>query len=1084
MRRNFPSKINAYLASAILIFSSLLIFVPISSPTSDLENWSFKQEIPVPIDTSQENAKYQPIDIRIEFDNPCWAKNETRHSVRVAFKDNSGFNEIESQIYDLNFTDDEHIKACSLVFLIPEEANGKEEYYVFYDDNEKPLAEYTDRVTVEESHFYYEPISGQVMNWDYYKVMQDEYCVYGICQKGSLLGEGVSQMVIKQKNNKKEFMTTNWDQLAGFEFLYSYKNGDNPENMGTADATSVSTEILVDGNLMVMVGITGKSPQEDLESTNIYRYYYCPTDDKRLSIQVKHRALKECEVIGREDIDGVYASLVTAKSRSATIEKMNTGDILPKIHFHGEDGTIGEYDCPSNPSSPEHDWILSIKDDCDLGKSSWVSTDEGESGKGHGLIFGSNENIVENEEDGLQITAFSKEHVNIPGLEADYAAIYIGRNSYEMGGTHNKVIEEGFTAEFDVEFFTSENNSYKSIIDEAEIYQELVKQRPLYGANVTREKVEKGKYNLTVYTHFSPSIASWIAINFEKPLPLTSVELYKGEDLLSSGTAARLHLKKTPEIEENMSIFETLKELLTSIDWKKNIQNFFMKRITFRGLSPGKYLIKVYRERGNESSYVGVKTIELKEEMNENNITTHIWCGLEGSLSLSVIDQNGKDVENAQACIFMDENITIAKNFTNQNGETIIKVPCSLMAYQVKVFYTGFLIYDEKIRLLKPSFLSPKKISPINIELFDFNLVIRDKLGLPPGVDLRPTLTSDEMERTTVISAQQLSLGKYVFTDLYAANYTLNLKYKSFVMEERIGVSDYREVAAIFPAEFELNIDVLNSRGETLENADVSLSREGEIIDGKAKEGTASFLVPPGAYTTTINLDGKRIGNQEIDVKGEKNVEFLTDKEPIFPLIITFMGMTVAAVGALFLWFKKDFVMFTKILAISLIIVAIISPWWALSGEKGSVETSTKTYLVPPKLVTLTSTEDVLGGNVASVPEEFTQVMGLIPMILSIGAVFLFLSILFKKKISMALSLVAIILLIIGIIIFSYGMSALAEVGIGSFYGNGILSVSIPGTGENVDVSCNWGAAVGFYLSIAALAIVIIPLILAIFKRR
>ncbi|HEC94692.1 MAG TPA: carboxypeptidase regulatory-like domain-containing protein, partial [Thermoplasmatales archaeon] len=138
-----------------MLFISIIIlsFIPIfpQSAASGIESLPFKQAITVPIDTSWDEAKHQPIDIRIEFTNPCWAKNETLHSVRVCYDDGTGLTEIESQIYGLEFIDNSHIKACNLVFLIPAEANGKEKYYVLYDDSETPPPNYPDHLKVEDT---------------------------------------------------------------------------------------------------------------------------------------------------------------------------------------------------------------------------------------------------------------------------------------------------------------------------------------------------------------------------------------------------------------------------------------------------------------------------------------------------------------------------------------------------------------------------------------------------------------------------------------------------------------------------------------------------------------------------------------------------------------------------------------------------------------------------------------------------------------------------------------------------------------------------------------------------------------------
>jgi len=44
--------------------------------------------------------------------------------------------------------------------LIPEFAIGKEKYYVYYDDSEKNPSSYTDHISIEDSYYYFESISG------------------------------------------------------------------------------------------------------------------------------------------------------------------------------------------------------------------------------------------------------------------------------------------------------------------------------------------------------------------------------------------------------------------------------------------------------------------------------------------------------------------------------------------------------------------------------------------------------------------------------------------------------------------------------------------------------------------------------------------------------------------------------------------------------------------------------------------------------------------------------------------------------------------------------------------------------------
>ena len=52
-------------------------------------------------------------------------------------------------------------------------------------------------------------------------------------------------------------------------------------------------------------------------------------------------------------------------------------------------------------------------------------------------------------------------------------------------------------------------------------------------------------------------------------------------------------------------------------------------------------------------------------------------------------------------------------------------------------------------------------------------------------------------------------------------------------------------------------------------------------------------------------------------------------------------------------------------------------------------------------------------------------------------------------------------------------MSQVTDVGVGSFIGHGDLDVAIPGLQESVIIQCNWGAGIGYYLSIIAFILLI-----------
>ena len=172
--------------------------------------------------TSIKQAIYQPIDIRIDFENDCYGKDEYNHSIRVGCDIGSEIIELESQIYDLEIENNKIISS-SLVFLIPEEADGSEKYFVYYDSKETESVSYTDHVKVSETHYFYEPISGQVIDFDCYEFFDGEELVYIIIQKGELLGNPIAQNAAKLKPGSTFVETYTMDQLASFDLTVGIK---------------------------------------------------------------------------------------------------------------------------------------------------------------------------------------------------------------------------------------------------------------------------------------------------------------------------------------------------------------------------------------------------------------------------------------------------------------------------------------------------------------------------------------------------------------------------------------------------------------------------------------------------------------------------------------------------------------------------------------------------------------------------------------------------------------------------------------------------------------------------------------------
>jgi len=87
----------------------------------------------------------------------------------------------------------------------------------------------------------------------------------------------------------------------------------------------------------------------------------------------------------------------------------------------------------------------------------------------------------------------------------------------------------------------------------------------------------------------------------------------------------------------------------------------------------------------------------------------------------------------------------------------------------------------------------------------------------------------------------------------------------------------------------------------------------------------------------------------------------------------------------------------------------------------------------------------------------------------------------------MSVFILAILIYIGSIVVFSYAMSELANETVGSFIGDGNLDVSIPGEKLYETISCSWGPSIGFYLLLCSIGVLIFAFYLitrkTIFKK-
>ena len=1044
------SKLSIAYVMLILIFSSGLP-MSVSSSNNSIpfwnKDWAYRQEIQLPIATNDSLAKYQPIDIRMIFNNPCWTKNENVTSVRVCCWNGEKWFELESQIYDLSFIDSNHLQECSLIFLVPEIANGDEKYFVYYDDNEKLSPNYLDHVSIEDSTYSFSPISSISIEANYFGIKEDGFYIYGVGQEGNLLNRAFSQIVVKQKKDMEKIDVLDSDQIVSLAF--SYYCGDKEADESSSDQIFISKEILIDGNLMIEFGIKSESKRRDIRTTILYRYYYTPLDEKRLSIRVKHEMLESVIVKGKENIDGRFGMMASFKSRSPTIDKLNVGDIYPYLHFFGENDKVNEYRMNLEPESKKREWIVSYKDDADLGKEGWIAYGNGQEGKVNSIIFSSDKDVIKSgvdERDGIQIKIAEKEYFDFLSAEVDYASINFGRNSFEKGYSHDLRIPEDLIVMFDAELFSSDEGGYEVVRKEAKIYQQLVKHR-YFSEDSTFEKQQR-KHELTVFTYlggtrFSYPRLSNITGNF---FPVIWIELWQDGKQILSGEA--------------------------------NKPLFFRYRSykIFPEVIEGDYLIKVFWKLGDSNKFfTGAKTVTINKYTR-----VHIFCSWERPIHATFIDQYGNGIEGVRAVLLNNKGDIFDENTTDKTGSVVLKAPFSFGdPYLLKAFYKDLIVHEDRVRN------SVVKLRlKLDLELYDFTVKVEDKFNLPPGVEITPTLSKTYDEEVVQLIPTEIERGLYLFEKIPSGDYKIQVSYANFIDERNFNIPNNGDFVVIrFSAAFDLIIDLFDLQANPLLNSDINLKvyRDGnKIIESDERV----LSLPPAYYTINAYNNGNLVGFKDVDFTSNRNIKLITTLSSSIPVII--LGSILVFLGIIItLALKKIIPIITllKFLAISLLIIALIQPWWGLSGSSTQPisERNTLMFLNPQVMIESIFYNGRTSYDIAEMPELFVDFLGNILIVVYVVCTLLGLSFVSrrfgKKHYSLLLNLLAIILIIGILSTFYFGTSKVTEASIGNVMGEGLLSIELDVT---IYMYSHWGFSSGFYLAIIATILVIITIVLEI----
>jgi hypothetical protein len=317
-----------------------------------------------------------------------------------------------------------------------------------------------------------------------------------------------------------------------------------------------------------------------------------------------------------------------------------------------------------------------------------------------------------------------------------------------------------------------------------------VTQRPIGRQDVSVGPVEeKERYSLTTFVHFARSSPLGVLLSAVsgKKFSYIYAELIRDNSIASSGSVVRLPMGEMDLEFDNKTIIETVQMVVNLFDWKNTS---LFKKIRFPDLTPGTYVVKIYRENplfNKEREFIGYSIVNL-----EGNQDTRIFCSSQGTLEISTLDQDKNPIENVRFSLVVNDQI-ISDGFSNKNGKATLNAPCyPNHPYKLKCLYKGFLVKEKQIKFGVANSLFPIKES-FPFSLYQLKIKVKDAWDLVPAVDINPTLTSENMVEKKMLSAEKTAEDEYIFSYIYPEAYTLKTSYKSYVDERTVKIDKDEE---------------------------------------------------------------------------------------------------------------------------------------------------------------------------------------------------------------------------------------------------------------------------------------------------
>jgi hypothetical protein len=309
--------------------------------------------------------------------------------------------------------------------------------------------------------------------------------------------------------------------------------------------------------------------------------------------------------------------------------------------------------------------------------------------------------------------------------------------------------------------------------------------------------------------------------------------------------------------------------------------------------------------------------------------------------------------------------------------------------------YKDFIIYDKELQKT-----IRKLDEQVNLELYNFCVIVTDTLDFPPGVEITPLLVTSKDNRTIQLTSLENGKGMFSFEGVPRGDYNLQISYGDFSDDIHVAVPDAgNSIRMKFSAVLDLTIDLFDSKGNPLtdNNVEFLISRENQTVE-KTNEKTISL--PPAKYTINAYIKNDLIGEKQVDLTNDKHLIFLTTVDSLFPTVLSLLFYILFGFFVVLTLLKKfSLPSLLKSLAILFIILSLFQPWWIFIGSSAipPAERTTTIYVNPGIMIKTTKYYGDTTFEIAELPDIVLMLLGAIVPLAILTCLILSLAILLKR---------------------------------------------------------------------------------------